>query len=331
MKKIFKKSSILFALVATSLLFFSCARTPDDSKKNGSDTTNTDTKKDDTNNDPADNTNGDKTDDPVTITVGTLTITTLKAYEKTVTKDETAKTITFEPAEEKVEYTLSGSFEGQIINKKKNTVFILSGVSLSNTDAIPAIFGEEKIEIKAEKETENIITISGTPADSKAKFGAILCDKAIEIGGPGKLNVTCECEKGHGIKASKIELKGSGTYTFDGGSDASAVNCTKFIVEEEKTFTANFKDSKNGIKADETITIASGSFIFKNITDPKNKGAALKTDTTADDIKDKKEPKDHFIHLDGGTFSFIDCGTKYSTEPGEEYFTKSADVVGSFE
>ena len=145
------------------------------------------------------------------------------------------------------------------------------------------------------------------------------------------MNVTCECEKGHGIKASKIELKGSGTYTFDGGSDASAVNCTKFIVEEEKTFTANFKDSKNGIKADETITIASGSFIFKNITDPKNKGAALKTDTTADDIKDKKEPKDHFIHLDGGTFSFIDCGTKYSTEPGEEYFTKSADVVGSFE
>ena len=96
MKKIFKKSSILFALVATSLLFFSCARTPDDSKKNGSDTTNTDTKKDDTNNDPADNTNSDKTDDPVTITVGTLTITTLKSYEKTVTSDETAKTITFD-------------------------------------------------------------------------------------------------------------------------------------------------------------------------------------------------------------------------------------------
>ena len=321
MKKILIKSSILFALVATSLLFFACARTPDDSKKNGSDSIKT--------NEPEDTPNDNETDEPVTITAGSLTITTLKSKEATVSIDEEAKTITFEPAEEKVEYTLSGSFEGQIINKTKNTVFILNSVSLSNTDGLPAVYGEAKIEIKAGKDTENTITVSGTPADSKAKFGAILCEGAIEIGGSGKLSVTCECEKGHGIKASKIELKGSGTYTFDGGSDASAANCNKFIVEEEKSFTATFKDSKNGIKADETITIASGTFNFVNITTSKKKGTALKTDTTADDAKDGKEPAEHYIHLDGGSFTFTGCDAIYSTE-SDEYFTKASSVEGKF-
>ncbi len=326
MKKIFKKSSILFALVATSLLFFSCARIPDDSKKNGSDTTNTDTKKDDTNKDSTDNTNEDDTNESVTITVGNLTITTLKAYEKTVTSDEAAKTITFEPAEEKVEYTLSGSFEGQIINKTKNTVFILSGVSLSNTTGASAIYGELKTEIKAAENTENTITVTGPEKlpdaiEDLSSEPAVFCDKAIEIGGSGKLAVSCEY--GHGVKASKIELKGSGTFTFDGGSDSSAANCNEFIVEADKTFTANFKDSKNGIKADETITIASGTFNFENITK-----AALKTDTSKDDAT-----KEHFIKLDGGTFTFTNCTEKkfkkQSTEDGK--FTKAESVVGDFE
>ena len=234
MKKIFKKSSILLVLATLSFIFSGCQRTADDSTT-GSDAYNptTPANPDDTNNTP-DNTNEDDTNEPVTITVGNLTITTLKAYEKTVTSDETAKTITFEPAEEKVEYTLSGSFEGQIINKTKNTVFILSGVSLSNTDGLPAVYGELKTEIKAEKETENTISVPGEVSDSKS--GALQCDKALEIGGAGTLTVTCE--NAHGVKASKIELKGSGTYTFDGGSDSSAANCNEFVVEAEKTFTA---------------------------------------------------------------------------------------------
>ena len=264
MKKIFKKSSILLVLAALSFIFSGCQRTADDSTT-GSDTINSTTpaNPDDTNNTPdnsdepnntTDNTNEDDTNESVTITVGNLTITTLKAYEKTVTSDEAAKTITFEPAEEKVEYTLSGSFEGQIINKTKNTVFILNGVSLSNTDGLPAVYGELKTEIKAEKETENTISVPGEVSDSKS--GALQCEKALEIGGAGKLTVTCE--NAHGVKASKVELKGSGTFTFDGGADSSAVNCNEFVVDTDKTFTATFKDSKNGIKADETITIASG-------------------------------------------------------------------------
>lgn len=323
MKKILRKSSILFAFVATSLLFFACARTPDDSKKNGSDSTNTNT---DTNKDPKDNPNGNETDEPVTLKAGDLTITTLKSKEASVSIDDTAKTITFEPEEEGVEYTLAGSFEGQIINKTKNTVFILNGVNLSNTEGLPAVYGEAKIEIKAGKDTENTITVPGEVADSKS--GALHCAKAVEIGGSGKLTITCE--NAHGVKASKVELKGSGNFTFDGGSDSSAVNCNEFIVEEGKTFTATFKDSKNGIKADETITIASGTFNFENITTKKKKGTALKTDTKEDDTKDGKEPANHYIHLDGGSFSFTNCDVIYSTEPGEEYFTKSTTVVGDF-
>ena len=326
MKKIFKKSSILLVLATLSFIFFACQRTVDDST-NGSDSTNS-TKpdnSDDTNN-TSDNNNEDNANETVTITIGELTITTLKAYENTVTKDEAAKTITFEPAKEKVEYTLSGSFEGQIINKTKNTVIILNGVSLSNTTGASAIYGEIKTEIKAAENTENTITVTGpekAPDATKdpSSKPAVFCDKAIEIGGSGKLTVSCEY--GHGVKASKIELKGSGTFTFDGGSDSSAANCNEFVVEADKTFTANFKDSKNGIKADETITIASGSFNFENITK-----AALITDTSKDNAT-----KEHFIKLDGGTFTFTNCTEKkfkkQSTEDGK--FTKAESVVGDFE
>lgn len=319
MKKIFKKSSILLVLATLSFIFFACQRTVDDST-NGSDSTNS-TKPgnpDDTNN-SSDTNNEDNANETETITIGELTITTLKAYENTVTKDEAAKTITFEPAKEKVEYTLSGRFEGQIINKTKNTVFILSGVSLSNTTGASAIYGELKTEIKAAENTVNTITVSGEAIDSKS--GALQCEKTLEIGGSGTLTVTCE--NAHGVKASKIELKGSGTFTFDGGSDSSAANCNEFVVEADKTFTANFKDSKNGIKADETITIASGTFNFENITK-----AALKTDTSKDDAT-----KEHFIKLDGGTFTFTNCTEKkfkkQSTEDGK--FTKAEAVEGDFE
>lgn len=326
MKKIFKKSSILLVLATLSFIFFACQRTVDDST-NGSDSTNS-TKPgnpDDTNN-SSDTNNEDNANETVTITIGELTITTLKAYENTVTKDEAAKTITFEPAEERVEYTLSGSFEGQIINKTKNTVFILSGVSLSNTTGASAIYGELKTEIKAAENTENTITVTGPEkapdaTEDPSSEPAVSCDKAIEIGGSG--NLTVSCEYGHGVKASKIELKGSGSFTFDGGSDSSAANCNEFVVEEKKdedkdkkTFTATFKDSKNGIKADKTITIAYGTFNFENIAK-----VALKTD------ENKKDPENpYYIQLDGGTYSFTKCKKIYETEK----FTKAEAVEGDF-
>ena len=192
----------------------------------------------------------------------------------------------------------------------KGTIIILDNANITNTEGNPAIYSELKTEIKNQKDSENTIIVTGT---GNAK-GAVECEKAVEIGGSGKCTITCE--NAHGVKASKVTLKGSGNYTFDGGEDSSAINCNEFIVEEEKTFTANFKNSKNGIKADETIEIASGTFNFENITK-----VALKTDTSEDDPE-----KNHYIKLTGGTFTFKDCKKQYDTE--ENGFSKTEAVEG---
>ena len=250
------------------------------------------------------------------------TITAKEGYENTITVDEAAGTITLAPAEEGIEYTITGDFEGQIINKTKNTVITLDGANLKNTEGKAVIYGEAKIELKFKKGSVNTITVTGQADETYGK-AAVLCEKAIEIGGSGACTISCE--NGHGVKGSKIELKGSGTYTFDGGDDSSGLNCNSFIVENDsegnpRTFTAIFKDSKNGIKADETIEIACGTFEFKDIT-----GTALKTDK-----KDKKgaEPADHYIHLTGGTFTFTNCPVKYETK--DDSFEKSETVIGDF-
>lgn len=256
------------------------------------------------------------------------TITAQEGYENTITVDDAAGTITLAPAVEGIEYTITGVFEGQIINKTKNTVITLDGANLKNTEGKAVIYGEAKIELKFKKDSTNTITVTGTDntvyEEGKPDFSkaAVLCEKAIEIGGSG--SCTISCENGHGVKGSKIELKGSGTYTFDGGDDSSGLNCNSFIVKQDeekpRTFTAILKDSKNGIKADETIEIACGTFDFKNIT-----GTALKTDK-----KDKKgaEPADHYIHLTGGTFTFTDCTAIYETK--DDSFEKSETVIGDF-
>ena len=319
-----KKLSIFLFLAATMLLIPACKHSTDNSndkktqEKDESDPSNT---QDPNGNNPEDNNNGSEQESSgeeyAAVAFGDFSISFLKKYSDSVTIDETAKTITLAPADEKVEYTLSGSFDGQIINKTKNTVLILNNAALTNTTGVAAIYGELKTEIKAEKDSVNTITVTGTPDDPDTWKAAVLCDKAIEIGGSGTLTVSCEY--GHGVKGSKIELKGSGTYTFDGGDDSSAVNCNEFAVEADKTFTANFKNSKNGIKADETITIASGTYNFDSIIK-----VALKTDTSKNDAT-----KEHFIQLDGGTFTFTNCAKTYDTE--KDKFTKADAVVGDFD
>lgn len=197
-------------------------------------------------------------------------------------------------------------------------MIILKNANLKNTEGKAAIYGKLKTEIKAEKDTTNTITVTGA-ADATYGKAALLCEKAIEIGGAG--SVTISCENGHGVKGSKVELKGSGTFVFGPAKD-SAINCNDFEVKAEKTFTATLKDAKNGIKADNTISIASGTFKFENI-----KKVALKTDTSADD--NEGETKEHKITLEGGSFTFTKCGTIYSTET--DGFTKSTTVTGDFD
>ena len=88
-----------------------------------------------------------------------------------------------------------------------------------------------------------------------------------------------------------MKLKGSGTYYLQGTKEGSAINCENLIVEKDKTFKAYLLNSKNGIKADFKISIASGNFYFYD-----NK-TALKTDTKKEDPKNP-----HQISLAGGTF-----------------------------
>lgn len=327
MKKLLRKTSVLVTILAVALLFSGCKHNSNtnNNESDGSDPVNTDNPSG-TETEPENGTETEDKDEVITVTAGECTITTSKDNKDTIAVDDTNKTITLTPAAEKAEYTISGSFDGQIINKTKNTVLVLNNAALTNKTGVSAIYGELKTEIKAEKDSVNTITVTGpekAPDATKdpSSEPAVYCEKAIEIGGSGTLTVSCEY--GHGVKASKIELKGSGTFNFDGGADSSAANCNEFIVEEGKDFIANFKDSKNGIKADETITIASGTFNFENITK-----VALKTDTSKDD-----PDKEHFIKLDGGKFTFTNCKKVYDTdkdENGDYKFSKAEAVTGNF-
>ena len=302
MKKFLRKNLILFAILTAALFLFSCGDKPNAEEPAASQEENKEeAPKDSTEEDPK----------------PAYTITAQEGYENTITVDEAAGTITLAPAVEGIEYTITGDFEGQIINKTKATVIILNNANLKNTKGKAAIYGELKTEIKCEENTTNIITVTGE-ADKTYGKAAVLCEKAIEIGGDG--SCTISCENGHGVKGKDVELKGKGNYVFGPAKD-SAINCNDFEVKADKTFTATFKDAKNGIKADNTISIKSGTFIFENITK-----VALKTDTSADDAAG--ETKEHKITLEGGTFTFTECGSKYSTEEGA--FTKSDSVIGDF-
>ncbi len=245
------------------------------------------------------------------------TITAPEGQGATIKISEDGKTITLEPEAEGIEYTITGDFEGQIINKRKGTVIVLNNANLKNTEGKAVIYGELKTEIECEQNSTNTITVTGE-ADKTYGKAAVLCEKAIEIGGDG--SCTISCENGHGVKGKDVELKGKGNYVFGPAKD-SAINCNDFEVKAERTFTATLKNAKNGIKADNTISIASGTFKFDTI-----KKTALKTDTSADDSEG--ETKEHKIILEGGDFTFTDCGKKYETE--KNCFTKSASVIGDF-
>ena len=290
-----KKLSVLFTIMAAALLFFGC---------------NKDVPQDEPDNEVVQK---EKPTEPkyTTLQKQGYSITYLEGLESSIKIDEENKTITLSPAEEKTEYTFTGNYSGQIINKTKNTVIILKGFNITNTEGKAAVYGEKKTEIKAEKDTENTIIVTGS-GDGKA---ALYIDgKNLEIGGSGKLTISSE--KAHAVKADEIELKGSGTFIFDGGNKSSGINCNDFVVEAEKTFNATIKDSKNGIKADNSITIGSGTFIFEDISE-----TALKTTET------KGETKQYTITLNGGSFTFTNCNVIYATDT----FTKSDSVTWTVE
>ena len=206
--------------------------------------------------------------------------------------------ITISPKREEVVYTITGYFNGQIINKTKNTVIKLKNAYIENTNGQPAIYSEVKFELSASQGTSNYIVSSGK---NDSKVGAVHCKKDLSIGGSGSLYITGNVY--HAVKADDIKMKGSGNYYLQGTSKGSSINSRSFTVEDEKTFSCYLLNSKNGIKADNTIEISSGNLYFYN-----NK-VALKTDTSKDDSS-----APHFIKLNGGTIHTSSVEKLYSTE-----------------
>lgn len=210
----------------------------------------------------------------------------------------TKRTVTITPKTEGETYTLSGYFNGQIINRTKNTILKLNGAYLENSNGEPAIFSEAKIEISSAKGTVNYLISSGR---NESKTAALQCKKNLVIGGSGTTCILGNVY--HAVKADEIKLKGSGTFYAQGTKKGAAINCQSLTVEKDKTFTAYLMNSKNGVKADGTINIQSGEFYLSNLE------TGFKTNT----IKDLPK-EEHGITLSGGTFHTDKVTALHSTD-----------------
>lgn len=208
------------------------------------------------------------------------------------------KMIIIAPEDEACKYTISGYFNGQIVNKTKKTVLKLDKAFIENTDGLPAIYSEAKVEISSSRGSVNYVISNGKCDD---KNGALQSKKDMKIGGSGILYVVGNVY--HAVKADDVKIKGSGELYLRGTSRGSAVNCHNFEVEEDKTFKCYMLNSKNGVKADFTIEIASGNFYMYNLE------TAFKTDTSRED---SSQP--HYIKLAGGVIRTSGVEEIYSTE-----------------
>lgn len=228
--------------------------------------------------------------------------------DKTVTIN--AKTVTIAPKKEGVTYRISGYYSGQIINKTKNTVLKFNNAYIENTEGKSAVYGEAKTEISTAEGTTNWIISKGT---SDAKIAALHSKKDLEIGGSGTLYVSGFVR--HGIKGDDVKLKGSGILYAQGAKNGSAINCRTLVCARDKTIRVYLINSKNAVKADNTIALESGTYyLYGN-------GTAFKTDTQKDDPKSP-----HFVKLSGGTFHSSKNGTFCSTE-ANGYTSKGAKII----
>lgn len=209
--------------------------------------------------------------------------------------------ITIFPSENAVTYTLSGYFCGQIIVSSKNTVLKLDNAYIENPFGKSAIKCKTKTEISSVGGSVNYIVSKGR---SYERQGALHSQKGVVIGGSGTLYV-----KGnvcHAVEATDVKLKGSGNCFFEGSKKGSAICCENFFVDEDKNFSCYLLNSKNGIKADQTINIASGNFYIQG------NSVALKTENHMSQPK-----KNHFIKISGGNFYLKDNDVFYLTDDGK--------------
>ncbi len=257
-----KKITILLAAVlALSMAFISCANNSDSGSSGGSAGGDSGNPGASTPDYFAEGT----TTCTITSAVGEFTITAKGENDK-IYKESDSKIILIskqdvDNGDDAPAYNLSGNFLGQILNKTKGSVLNLNGVTLSNADA-PAIYGEKKVELSAKKDTVNVIAVAKKSATEK--LAAVQCDKGIEIGGSGILSINGSIY--HGVKGGDVKVKGSGTFTIQGTTDGSAINCETFYVKDDtKSFTLALLNSKNGINADKSIEICRGKFILTDL------------------------------------------------------------------
>lgn len=212
----------------------------------------------------------------------------------------TKHTITIAPHEENKTYTVSGYFNGQIMVKTKNTILKLDNAYLENTSGKAALRCTAKTEISSVGGTTNYIVSRGR---GFAKNAALQGKRSLIIGGSGTLYVDGRiC---HAVEADNVKIKGSGTFYLQGTKRGSALTCESLEVESEKSFNAYLLNSRNGIKADGTISIASGNFYLYN------NEVALKTE-----IDTGAGKKARAITLTGGTFHITGNGALYITAIG---------------
>ena len=208
--------------------------------------------------------------------------------------------ITISPQDENTTYTLSGYFDGQIVVSTKNTVLKLNNAYLENTSGKPALRSKAKIEVSSTGGSTNYIVSRGR---GWAKNAALLSLDGLVLGGSGTLYINGKiC---HGIEAENVKIKGTGTLYVQGTKRGSALCCDNFTVEADKSFSAYFLNAKNGIKADEVMTIASGNFYLYN------NEIALKTD-----LNNEAPDRNHGITLTGGTFHTYRNRILFITEEG---------------
>ena len=240
----------------------------------------------------------------------------VKAGKLTVTPNDNSVSysdgkITIEAAFEGAEYSVSGYFEGQVVLLTKNTVLKLAGAYIENNEGEPAVLCEAKAEVSSVENTVNYLVSRGT---SSEKVAALHGRKNLVIGGSG--TTYCLGNIYHGIKGDDVKIKGSGTLYSQGNEKGSALNCRSLTVEQGKTFKAYFINSKNAIKADNTITINSGEFyLYNNET-------AFKTALLKDSPKEK-----HGVILYGGTFHLSGNTNLHSTEK-KAYLVRGAKIIG---
>ncbi len=208
----------------------------------------------------------------------------ISPMDETVSVD--GNDITIAPEHEDTVYSISGYLNGQITVKTKNTQLKLENAYIENTEGKAAIKCTAKAEISAARDSTNYIISSGR---NFSKNAALQSKRGLVIGGSGKLYVMGN--NYHGVEAEDVKMKGSGTYYLQGSWKGSALTCESFTVESDKEFTCYCINSKNGIKADSTIKINSGTFyLYNNET-------ALKTE-----LSKSTSAKARGITLAGGVF-----------------------------